>query len=376
MLIALRGPGLLAIGELLDRNLSIKFESSTDVPGILPKASRLWDAPSPLRWWGNSNLNPPAVHSGTAYMYAEDCTVYAVDVVSGERRWGTRIACYPSLPLLASDSLVYVVEPTRVYTLRTDTGKPGWSSDAPDWIASHLLFDGMLILADSSGLNPDSGRVWALNAATGDIIWSESVPGLSHRANLVISGTGLLAAAGPEIIALDTQSGRTLWKVRITRLGQILAMAANDDVVLASDTASQVVAVDTSLQRERWRFDLRIVFPGHNAQLFGGDYGIPAVMATTAHISLEADQSPYLYTLDLASGKVLWSQPGAQPTPCKNAICAQGMSPWMVVAYEERTGQEIWRAEIQGENKGSAEFVSVGDQVFITSRDDLFVLMH
>ena len=48
----------------------------------------------------------------------------------------------------------------------------------------------------------------------------------------------------------------------------------------------------------------------------------------------------------------------------------------MVVAYEERTGQEIWRAEIQGENKGSAEFVSVGDQVFITSRDDLFVLMH
>jgi outer membrane protein assembly factor BamB len=237
-----------------------------------------------------------------------------------------------------------------------------------------VLVDDKLILAESSGLDPDSGKVLALDAATGGVLWSESVPSLSHRANLVINGTSVLAAAGSEIVALEIETGKALWTVRIEGLSDILAMAANDSVVLASNTETLVVAVDTALQQERWRFDIRTQFPGRNAQLFGGDYGIPAVMSNTAQISLETDLSAYVYTLDLTSGSVLWFQPGSQPMPCEKAICAGGSSPSVVVAYEARTGQEIWRAEVSGGGGRPAEFVALGDQVLITCRDDLFVV--
>ncbi len=70
---------------------------------------------------------------------------------------------------------------------------------------------------------PKNSTVYAIDASTGDIEWSFSIPSVPHRGGLIVSGNlVILSSLNGRIYSLDSDTGQ---EVRVKRLGAALGTA-------------------------------------------------------------------------------------------------------------------------------------------------------
>ena len=128
------------------------------------------------------------------------------------------------------------------------------------------------------------GRIMALDARNGDLLWQFSRPAkglripISQTRSIAISGTSLyISTVDNHILALDARSGKLLWDHEVAPPAQLLQLTAAPIVVhgkvIQAVSGCQsfgggcyVLALDAATGREVWRF-LTIAQPGQP----GGD---------------------------------------------------------------------------------------------------------
>jgi alcohol dehydrogenase (cytochrome c) len=153
----------------------------------------------------------------------------------------------------------------------SDALDPGTAAIAP------IVHDGVMFLANS-------GRIEALDATNGDLLWQYSRPAkglripISQTRSLALAGTSLfVATVDNHILALDAKSGRLLWDHEVAPPSQLLQLTAAPIIVhgklIQGVSGCQsfgggcyVLALDTVTGKELWRF-LTIAQPGQP----GGD---------------------------------------------------------------------------------------------------------
>jgi outer membrane protein assembly factor BamB len=242
-----------------------------------------------------------------------------------------------------------------------------------------VLADGVLYVNAYAASPPSTNSVFALDAATGDLIWqSEATPGGFAGAPAVAEGLVFAVGAFPgTLYALDQATGATVWKATITRFNNAyLAQPVVADgmvFVNSQDFPGKLFAFDAATGAELWSADTsnsligspavggHVVYvggqegtmyafrSGDGAPKWKTDLGVSGftgiAVANGAVFAGSTNQSVYAFDAD--TGTVLWTFPTNDEIVSAPALAGgtvyigtQGSS---FYALRATTGQMIWR---------------------------------
>ncbi|HWI20847.1 MAG TPA: PQQ-binding-like beta-propeller repeat protein [Vicinamibacterales bacterium] len=167
------------------------------------------------------------------------------------------------------------------------------------------------------------------------------------------------------VVALDAQTGREQWSVRIGPTyrghggsddGPISTPAIDGNDVFALGPNGQLLAIDLASGKERWRHDLVSAFSA-DAPTWGFAAS-PLVDGRLVIVPTGGAKSRGLLAFDRASGKLAWSAPVAKVTGYASAVATTiagvrqivGISADRVYGVHPQDGRVLWSAPGTGGN--------------------------
>ncbi|MEO1191478.1 MAG: PQQ-binding-like beta-propeller repeat protein [Pseudomonadota bacterium] len=231
-------------------------------------------------------LSQPIVFGNTVFALDGEAEVSAFNLASGRLFWSTDLeddseedAGAFGGGLAFADGKVFVTTGfARVFALDGATGQVVWEAQAPGPLRSAPVVDGGRVFA----VTLDNQTI-VLNAATGAMIWQHR--GVEEQVGLL--GTSSPAVAGDvvvvpyssgELYAMSVDSGRVFWNSSLAAIrrsdplsdiGQVRGLPVIDrGVVYATSNAGRTVAIDLRRGNRLWERDLG----GPLTIWAGGDY--------------------------------------------------------------------------------------------------------
>lgn len=137
----------------------------------------LWEHVAELDW-NRLAADAAAVHCG-----AEDGYFYALDRLTGDELWRSALAgAFWTAPALTEQAVITGNIDGRIRALDRATGSQSWEFTADDWATADPIVAGGVVYA---GVGNHEGRagerpLYALDLATGDLLWSFKTDGLIH----------------------------------------------------------------------------------------------------------------------------------------------------------------------------------------------------
>ena len=228
----------------------------------------------------------PAVSQGTVYVSTAAGDVVALDAVSGALKWTTHTGLTMTASPAVANGLVFVTNlgpDARVWALDTATGTLVWSSVIDQYAAgwgSPVVVGPLVIVGQSggdeeSGTQPHRGSLQAFNAATGSLVWRTYTVAPGHLGGAVWSTPAVLN----DLVYIGTGN-------------------SFDGVPDPGNTAMMAFSLETGA----------IVW-SHQFEDFGDeDFGAsPQVFPTQAGFVVGEMQKSHYHELDAATGDLRWS---------------------------------------------------------------------
>ncbi len=202
-----------------------------------------------------------AVEGDTLYAGTGRAEVLALEAATGSIRWrkpvGTPVRAAPTI---AEGRIFVLTLDNQMQALAVDDGHRLWSYQATPPDTSVL---GLPAPAYSAGLvvaGFGSGDLVALRAATGSVVWSDSLAAAGGRTSLlelsavrgmpvVADGRVYAGSLGRQTVAMDVRTGRRLWEREIAT-GDTPWLAGDWLFLLATD--GQVAALSRIDGRIAW----------------------------------------------------------------------------------------------------------------------------
>lgn len=245
--------------------------------------------------------------------------------------------------------------------LNTGALKQVWQADIGEGdqdklplIAQPVVFDHQVFTLDTEN------KIRAFDLATGKELWSRSVRPKKEDED-VISG-GLAFSSGKlyvtsgygELLAIDTASGKILWKQKLTSPSRAAPSVLNDRVYVVT-LENKIIAFAAADGKQLWDY-----------QALAEDAGIvgAASPAVNNEIVMPAFSSGEIIALRVENGSVAWqddlspttrvggglaSIPDIQGLPVLDKDMAFAISfGGKMVAINLKTGQRVWEKEVSG----------------------------
>ncbi|MFL5403145.1 MAG: PQQ-binding-like beta-propeller repeat protein [Gemmatimonadales bacterium] len=291
------------------------------------------DAPVPL-WTtrtGRRFSSPLEIRDNILYGGSVDRKVYAVDLGSGDVRWGRRLSgMLVGGVLLPGDTLYAATSRPegRVYALRRANGKQIWYQSISPIAAPLALVDRVLVA------QTQRGEVLGLDPGNGKIRWRRRV-GVSRVAAAPAGEGGVLVATTDSLIRLTLIDGKVTHRTHSP--GTIVsAWIPYPGGLVAGTTDSQVVSVDPRNLRVNWsvRLDAPVLgSPG----LMGDTLFVASRLGTVYRI----DPAPEPKARQIAA--LDW--PVTAPLAIVNDKLLLGGADGTIRALRS-DGSEIWRVRV------------------------------
>ena len=183
-------------------------------------------------------VSQPVVKDGVLYAMDANAKISAINADTGRRLWDQTMKMENETDKLAYGGGVTIGDGVLYFT--TGYGHFGALNiiDGSDiWIVDiGLPMRGAPTYADGRvfGLSHDN-QVYAMNAADGEILWSEV--GIAENAGLagaaspaVIGNTLIVSYSSGEVYAMRVENARVLWTDTLNRQGRLTAMATLRDI--------------------------------------------------------------------------------------------------------------------------------------------------
>lgn len=353
----------------------------------------------------------PAVDHGMVYIGSARGTLYALDLATGRARWEARLGYRPQLaygfdslgitgtPALADERVYVATALTDVVCLDAATGGFFWRTRVGDPQKSETIWSAPLVWRGRVYVGIDGifdeptvrGRVVALDAATGAILWTYVVPQYTGGGGAGVFGspsldpsTGTLFVAtgnpsprenpppGPDvgsdsILALDAATGRLRWAFGPTHPhdNQDLDFLSTPNVfplpgglaVGAGEKDGTYYVVDARTGRLRWQTNLTLaqergaVITGSAAVAYGRIF-VGTQDYPPAAKGFSVDLPGRLVALDAATGRVLWTLAGPRqilgPPAVSEGVVFAADYDGTVWAVDARNGKVLWRGAVGG----------------------------
>jgi outer membrane protein assembly factor BamB len=276
-------------------------------------------------------------------------------------------------PSLAGGRLYVVENEGRVFGLSTRTGRKLWKRDLGKLAAStpayqdERLYVTIMCLTQcaasiGSSKSEGKGRVAALDARTGRVLWSRDLPSRTESSPLVVHGRVYFGTENGTVYALRTANGRIDWTYQASDAVKS-ALAYHDGRLYFGDYAGSVNALRARDGKLAWT---RTNVSPENF------YGTPAVGFGRVFLSTTDGK---VHALRL-NGNVAWRfSAGPQGYIYASPALAKprGLGPTVYIgahdsrfyALDARSGRVRWSKGTKGAISGSATVV--GDYVYFSA---------
>jgi eukaryotic-like serine/threonine-protein kinase len=239
----------------------------------------------------------------TAYV-AFNSFVHAINLANGSERWhypaeaDAKITFYAEPTLTEDGQLIVGGYDNVLYSLNPENGQLNWSFDGADGrFVGGALAAGGLILAPSAdhmlyALNLNGTLAWAQPFETEEPLWA--APATDENCDCIYLGS-----MDHKVYAIDTQSGRLLWKTDDLG-GSVVStpIISADHQLYVGTFANEMVALDAETGRAQWQFATE-----------NWIWGSPAIDEDTLYFG---DLDGKFYALDRTTGQSQWQiQPGS-----------------------------------------------------------------
>lgn len=172
---------------------------------------------------GSPAAGTPTVDGGMVYVVGRDATAWAINAKDGKVEW--QAAGTPSVtgivgssaPAVAASTVLFPFGSGDVIAALKSGGLPVWSAS----ITGKRLGRGYTSVTDIAGdpvidgsvtyVGNQSGRVSALETATGTVLWSAHEA--AYGAVLPVGGSVFLVSDEAKLVRLDASTGQPIWSV-------------------------------------------------------------------------------------------------------------------------------------------------------------------
>jgi outer membrane protein assembly factor BamB len=236
-----------------------------------------------------------------------------------------------------------VVEPPAQMPAATPTLGPLWVRDlgSPIW-AGVAVAGGVLYVGT------DGGRLFAIDAESGDVLWRADTGGAIRARPVLSGGTLFVPSDDGQLYALAESDGRRLFTTRLqaaavsriapgsagSRYAHYASSAAcADGAVFIASHEGNVFALDARTGAERWRFGT-------------GDLVTSTPVVDGGRVVVSSFDG-HVYALDAENGSELWRFDTEAPVPSSPAVAGDlivvGSRSYELFALDAATGQPRWR---------------------------------
>jgi outer membrane protein assembly factor BamB len=251
----------------------------------------------------------PVVAGGVAYIQDLDCDVYAVSLATGKLKWEYQVntpeASGPGPNGVAvAGGVVYGDSPYAAFALNAATGKVLWSdsrllnSGQGSFEIQPQVADGRVYLASAYGNGPGGGVLLALNASSGRVLWRFNTVTGGQASGVSALGLGSGGAWEPPLIGSD---GSVTFGTG-NPYESIGSAIAHPSRALYTDS---LLNLDAATGRLRWYYQaVPDDFKDHDIQASPVSAiidGRPAVIGS--------GKLGYVYAMDARTGTLLWRTP-------------------------------------------------------------------
>jgi len=281
---------------------------------------------------------PPIVANGVIYTVDAQYNVRAFNEITQDRLWEFKVeAVERESTREGKTSFIDRIKDPLTFTDGDGSDREG--------VGGGLAFaDGKIFV--SSGL----GKVVALDATTGALVWARQTRVPLNSAPTVSNGRVFVASDDNELFALNSNTGEVLWSyqgiIETARMLTSPAAAVKDDVVLAPFSSGELVALRVQNGGVLWQDSLsssaRLTPLASLNDIAGG----PAV--ADGYVIASA-QSGVMTAFDLRTGQRVWSQPaGTLGIPLITAdLIFTVTTDGQVAAMSKLDGSVIWLQQLE-----------------------------
>jgi outer membrane protein assembly factor BamB len=220
----------------------------------------------------------PFIHQGKLYFTAGADGVYCIDALEGEQIWHYPAVHADMSPVMHKDKVYFGTGygDYRIYAVDAQTGAEVWSKQMPYSVwgspsaEENRVFFGLGRGNFSESAPIPAGKVVALDAETGDLLWEHEAEDAVLTAIAIQNGYVTFGSRDGYVYSLQSTDGKLNWK---TDLGGpvVSSPAVTMDTIYAATKDGYIYALSTDTGKVQWEFDTRII--NRNIDL----YSSPAV---------------------------------------------------------------------------------------------------
>ena len=208
----------------------------------------------------------PYISQGKLYFTAGADGVYCIDALEGQEIWHYEDVHADMSPVVHKNKVYFGTGygDYRIYAVDAQTGAEIWSKEMPYpvWgspsVDKNIVFFGLGRGNFSDSAPIPAGKVVALDAETGDIVWEHEAEDAVLTAIAVQNGTVIFGSRDGYVYSLQSIDGKLNWK---TDLGGpvVSSPAVTVEAIYAATKYGYIYALSIDDGKVQWEFDTRIV---------------------------------------------------------------------------------------------------------------------
>ena len=292
-------------------------------------------------------------------------------------------------PPVASESAIFVLDAGQtVRAFEQGEGREFWRRELSSGndrdrvgVGGGLAYSGGRLIVASG-----YGRVFALDAETGDELWVRDMNAPMTGSPTIKDGRIFVSSNNNEVFALDFDTGRTEWTDQaIAEPARVLgspSAAAVEDLVVVPYSSGEIIAYLASNGRRLWNDALSR--PGRFTPISSIN-DIAARPILSSGLVIAANQSGVTAAIDGRSGNRVWAQPiGSTQAP---ALAGEYLfvmgTEGLLAAMNVGTGQAYWTTQLprfrdedkqRGRISYAGPIVASGRVIVISSEGELMAI--
>lgn len=281
---------------------------------------------------------PPVVADGTIYTVDARYVVKAFDEATGDEKWDFKVeAVQRESTREGKTSFIDRIRDPLTFADGDGSDKEGVGGGV-------TYAEGKVFVA--SGL----GKMVALNAQTGELLWARQTRVPLNSAPTVDNGRVFVISDDNELFALNSSTGEVLWSYQgIIETASMLttpAPAIVDDVILAPFSSGELVALRVQNGGVLWQDSLsstaRLTPLASLNDISGGPAVADGYVVTTA-------QSGVMTAFDLRTGQRVWSIPaGSLGIPLiAGDVVFTATTTGQIAAVSKLDGTVLWLQQLE-----------------------------
>ncbi|PYX50367.1 MAG: hypothetical protein DMG76_34870, partial [Acidobacteria bacterium] len=277
----------------------------------------------------------PVVRNGTVFIGSGDFSFYALDAVTGQKKWSYAAESKIFRTAVHEDGIAYIITEKGLHALDSSTGQRKWLFETLQEIPVHQMNDvrslgkrpaqgpvrgekALFLTAWPFRLTttPQNGFVYAVAPESGTTTWVTSLDGLDIGAPVAAKGLVFVTAEDPRsppqpgnplgsssnretLYAINAADGQIRWKLGVDRAyGTSRLLIAGNTIYFKTDR--RLIAAELETGRSLWSF---------SAEDIQGDARVDdRHLYVVTHKGTMARPDDTLHALALATGHEKWSQ--------------------------------------------------------------------